>query len=301
MLSGYFLTILIIIGIYIILALGLNIITGYAGQISLGHVAFFGIGAYCSALLSTKFGFSFWLALPLSILITALTGTLLGLPSLRVREDFLAITTIGINFVVQSIFLYVPFFGGALGLGGIPYPSIFGFEFTKFVFLLLIILMVIICIIISHWLANSWRGLALEAVREDEYAANVMGVNITKFKVLAFTIGSAYAGLGGSLYAHFMTFISPYDFGFPMSIVILSMVVFGGIGTIRGPIFGAVLLGIAPELFRPIMEYRMLMYGLLLVVMMRYQPNGLLGQDSYLWNKFSLLSKRILRGKIRNL
>lgn len=301
MISGYFLTILIIIGIYIILALGLNIITGYAGQISLGHAAFFGVGAYCSALLSTKFGFSFWLALPLSILITALIGTLLGLPSLRVREDFLAITTIGINFVVQSIFLYVPFFGGALGLGGIPYPAIFGFEFTKSVFLLLVFLMVIICIIISHWLANSWIGLASEAVREDEYAANVMGVNVTKFKVLAFTIGSAYAGLGGSLYAHFMTFISPYDFGFPMSIVILSMVVFGGIGTLRGPIFGAILLGIAPELFRPIMEYRMLMYGFLLVIMMRYQPNGILGEGSYLWNNLSLLSRHILRGENRNL
>jgi branched-chain amino acid transport system permease protein len=282
---GFLFTISILICIYSVLALGLNIITGYAGQVNLGHAAFFGIGAYCFAVFTTRYGFSFWSALILSICITVLIGTLLGLPSLRLRRDFLAITTIGMNFVVQSIFLYVEFFGGALGLGGIPYPVLLGYEFSKGAFFALTVALLALSILACRWLVNSWIGLSLQAIREDEDAARGLGVNVTRFKIIAFALGSAFAGLGGSLYASFMTFISPSDFGFSVSILLLSMVVVGGRGTIRGPIFGAIVLGLAPEIFRPIMDYRMLMYGAVLILIMRFQPDGLIGKNSFLWKQ----------------
>ncbi|MBI2001439.1 MAG: branched-chain amino acid ABC transporter permease [candidate division NC10 bacterium] len=282
MLSGYVVTVLITIGIYVILALSLNMITGYAGQISLGHAAFMGIGAYTSALLYTMAEFSFWPAFLVAGLVAGAVGAVLAIPCLRVREDFLAITTMGINFVVEATFLYVPFFGAGMGIGGINPPSLFGSEISKPGFLLLVIGVIAAVITVDRWLARSWIGLAWAAIREDEAAAGTMGIDVVRFKVLAFTLGSAGAGLAGSLYAHFLTFIMPVNFGFGQSIVILSMVVFGGIGTLRGPIVGAILLGALPEFSRPAMEYRTLLYGILLLLLMRYQPDGILGERSLL-------------------
>jgi len=287
MLSGYLVTVLITIGIYVILALSLNLITGYAGQISLGHAAFMGIGAYTSALLYTKAGFSFWPAFLVAGLVAGLVGAVLAIPCLRVREDFLAITTMGINFVVEATFLYVPFFGAGMGIGGINPPSLFGKEISKPGFLLLVGGVIVVVILLDRWLIRSWIGLAWAALREDEEAAGAMGIDVVRFKVLAFTLGSAIAGLAGSLYAHFLTFIMPVNFNFGQSIVILSMVVFGGLGTLRGPIMGAIVLGALPEISRPAMEYRTLLYGLLLLLLMRYQPDGILGERSLLargWN-----------------
>ena len=280
--SAYIVTVSITTVIYVILAISLNIITGYAGQISLGHAAFFGIGAYASGMLATKLGAPFYLCLPFAIVVTGIVGAILGIPCLRVKEDFLAITTMGINFVVQAVFLYVPFFGGALGISNIPVPSFGGAEMTKPMYLTMVVFFILVAIAVDGWLTRSWAGLALASIREDETAAEMSGVNLTRFKVVAFVIGSAMAGLAGSLYAHFMSFIGAADFGFPESIVILSMVVFGGIGTLRGPIIGAIILGIAPELFRPILDYRTLVYGAMLVFLMRFQPQGLLGIDSFI-------------------
>jgi len=279
-LSGYLVTVLITIGIYIILALSLNLITGYAGQISLGHAAFMGIGAYTSALLYTKAGFGFWPSFVLAGFVAGLVGAVLAVPCLRVREDFLAITTMGINFVIEAVFLYVPFFGAGMGIGGIDPPSLFGSELSKVGFLVLVLLVILLTIAADRWLARSWIGLGWAAIREDEQAAGAMGIDVVRFKVLAFTLGSAGAGLAGSLYAHFLTFIMPVNFGFAQSIVILSMVVFGGIGTLRGPIVGAIVLGALPEISRPAMEYRTLLYGMLLLLLMRFQPDGILGDQS---------------------
>jgi branched-chain amino acid transport system permease protein len=284
--GGYIITVAITIGIYVILAISLNIITGYAGQISLGHAAFWGIGAYCSALLSTRLGLPFWIGLPLTIGITALVGSVLAIPCLRVREDFLAITTIGINFVVQAVFLYVPFFGGAMGIGGIRSP------FGPSPFFWMTLIFVLLCIGLDRWLVRSWIGLALESLREDETAAAISGIDVVRFKVVAFAIGSGLAGLAGHLYAHFMTFISADDFGFPQSIVMVSMIVFGGIGTLRGAILGAIILGLAPELFRPVLDYRTLIYGGLLIFMMRFQPGGILGDQSLIPRIFQRLRQR---------
>ncbi|MDI6764408.1 MAG: branched-chain amino acid ABC transporter permease [Thermodesulfobacteriota bacterium] len=280
--SGYLITILITIIIYAMLAHSLNIITGHAGQISLGHAAFLGIGAYTSAMLYTEAGFPFWLSVPLSGLVAGAIGALLAIPCLRVRDDFLAITTMGIGFVAEAVFLYTPFFGGAMGIGGINLPNWFGREMTKSEYFLLIVLVFGFLLFLDHRMGRSWVGLAWASIREDEQAAGAMGVDVVRFKVLAFILGSAIAGLAGGFYAHFLTFIMPQNFGFGQSIVILCMVVFGGIGTRWGPILGAVILGILPEIFRPIMEYRTFLYGLLLLAMMRFQPGGILGAESIL-------------------
>jgi len=282
MISGYLITILITIIIYAMLAHSLNIITGHAGQISLGHAAFLGIGAYTSAMLYTAAGFPFWLSVPLSGLVAGAIGALLAIPCLRVRDDFLAITTMGIGFVAEAVFLYTPFFGGAMGIGGINLPNWFGREMTKSEYFLLILLVFGFLLFLDHRMGRSWIGLAWASIREDEQAAGAMGVDVVRFKVLAFILGSAIAGLGGGFYAHFLTFIMPQNFGFGQSIVILCMVVFGGIGTRWGPVLGAMILGILPEIFRPIMEYRTFLYGLLLLAMMRFQPGGILGAESIL-------------------
>ncbi len=292
MISGYVITILITVAIYAILAHSLNIITGHAGQISLGHAAFFGIGAYTSALLYTEAGLPFWLSVPLAAVAAGIIGAFLGIPCLRVRDDFLAITTMGINFVVEAVFLYIPFFGGAMGIGGINLPDWFGREMSKPEYFILILLVFGLLLLVDYRLGRSWIGLAWASIREDEQAAEAMGVDVVRFKVLAFILGSMIAGLAGGFYAHFLTFIMPQNFGFPMSIMILSMVVFGGIGTRWGPLLGALILGVLPELSRPIMEYRTFLYGLLLMFMMRFQPDGLLGSESVLMKGIRLFVPR---------
>ena len=278
--SGYLITLGTIIAINGIVACGLNVIVGFAGQISLGHAAFFGIGAYTAALLATKAGLSFWAALPLVIAVSALIGLLLGIPSLRVREDFLAITTIGINFIVEAIFNNFEFFGGALGIGGIPRVELFDLKLRGTEFLVLCLFFLVVVMVVCWWLTRCWAGLACFALREEETAAASVGISPVRFKLLAFVLGTAMAGLGGALYAHFMRFISASDFAFPLSVSLLSMVVVGGMGTLWGPILGACIIGVLPEVFRPLVDYRILFYTMLLLLMIRFQPGGLLGENS---------------------
>jgi len=292
--SGYLITIATIIAINGIVACGLNVIVGFAGQISLGHAAFFGIGAYTAALLATKAGLSFWAALPLVIAVSALIGLLLGIPSLRVREDFLAITTIGINFIVEAIFNNFEFFGGALGIGGIPRVEVFDLKLRGTEFLVLCLFFLVVVMVVCWWLTRCWAGLACFALREEEAAAASVGISPVRFKLLAFVIGTGMAGLGGALYAHFMRFISASDFAFPLSVSLLSMVVVGGIGTLWGPILGALIIGVLPEVFRPLTDYRILFYTMLLLLMIRFQPGGLLGENSAARRVFA---KMLPRGK----
>ena len=282
----YVYTVATLVGIYCILTLGLNTITGIAGQISLGHAAFLGVGAYASAILTTRYGWDFWPALVAAVVAAGSAGALVGAAAIRVREDFLAITTMGVNFVVVAVFLYFPFFGGAFGIGGIPAPRWVGESVGKPGFFLLVVAGVLLALGVNLWLQRSWAGLALLATREDEEAAQVSGVDVRTFKIMAFTIGTALAGLAGSFYAHYLTFISAGDFGFAFSITILCMLVLGGIGTNRGAIAGAVILGALPELSRPLADYRMLGYGALLLVLMRWAPHGLLGDASLLGRTF---------------
>ncbi|MEA2021279.1 MAG: branched-chain amino acid ABC transporter permease [Candidatus Caldatribacteriota bacterium] len=279
------------IGIFIILALSINIIIGYIGQPTLGHAAFFGIGAYASAILTGKYGIPFILSLPLSGVIAGFIGALLGLASLRVRDDFLAITTIGTNFVVVAIFQYVPFFGASLGMA-VPSAYFFGIKINYSGYLTVVIVLIILIVIFLRKLESSWFGMAMGGIRNNEVAAESIGIDIKKFKVIAFVLGTGIAGIAGCVYAHYMTFISSVDFAFVTSITILSMAMVGGSGTIRGPIIGAMILGLTPEVFRFAMNYRMLIYGALLIFTMRFQPEGLMGEKSVLWTNLKKLFKR---------
>lgn len=289
----YELVVSINIGIFVLLALSLNIITGFAGQPNLGHAAFFGIGAYTAAIMTSKLGQSFWLSLPVAGALSAVIGTLLGLVSLRVRNDFLAVTTIGINFVAVAVFQYTPYLGASYGLS-VNKPRLFG-EMTNYDFLLLILVLVVFVCWLCHRMQNSWIGFALAGIRNNEEAAASIGIDVNKFKVIAFAIGTAIAGFTGAVYAHYMGFIYSSDFAFVTSISILSMVVVGGMGTIRGAVVGAILLGLIPEIFRFVSDYRMLLYGGLLVMMMRFQSEGLLGDGSILWNRYRALASEYQR------
>lgn len=264
--------------IFILLALSLNIITGYAGQAMMGQAAFFGVGAYTAAILTSN-GVNFWLALLIAMIVTGVFGAILGFISLRLQADFLAITTIGINFVMVALFNNMEITGGSLGLN-VRKPVVFGTRMGNLQFLILTaILIVIVCLLIVK-MRRSWFGMALASINNDAAAARSFGIDVSRYQILTFVIGTSIAGLAGGIYAHRMGYICSTDFAFTVSIEILSMVVIGGIGTIRGPILGGILLSFAPELLRFANDYRNLVYGGLLVVMVRFLPGGLLGDSS---------------------
>lgn len=288
--TSYLITVSVNITIFALLALSLNIITGYAGQAMMGHAAFFGVGAYTSAIL-TNAGLNFWLSLPLAMLAAGLLGALVGVASLRVRDDFLAITTIGINFVAVALFNNMKIFGASLGLGT-KSPKLFGRSMGNLDYLVLLLILIVITCLLIMKMRRSWFGLALASIHNDEGAAKSFGIDVSQYKILAFIIGTAIAGLTGGIYAHRMGFIFSSNFAFTFSITILSMVVIGGIGTIRGPLLGAVLLGSAPEVLRFADDYRMLIYGGLLVLVVRFQPQGLLGENSVLLRLWAKLRHR---------
>jgi branched-chain amino acid transport system permease protein len=282
-LDAYVITILTLMGIWSIVALGLNVITGLAGQFNLGIGVYMGTGAYASAMLTTAAGFSFWEALPFALVVSAAMGFITGLPALRVREDALAVLSIGLVFVFESLLVYLPYFGGPLGISRIPRATLGGTPVGNEAFMLIVLAALIVAVAVSLYLRRSWMGLTWESIRENEMAAQVLGIHPARFKLYAFTIGAALAGLGGVLYAHFIRYVTPYDFGFLPSIYVLVMVVLGGLGTVRGAVFGACFLTVLPELFRFVQDYRNLIYGLTLVLLMLYEPRGLLGDGSRVW------------------
>jgi branched-chain amino acid transport system permease protein len=268
--NPYFLQILVNIGIGITLALGLNIITGLTGQLSLGHAAFMSVGAFTGALLTLKTGTPFYLNLLLSGLFTATVAALIGWPILRLTGDYLAICTLGFAEIVKVVFLNLEITNKALGLT-VPTPQ------TSLPMPVIVLLVAILTGIASAFIQNSRFGRALKAIRDDEIAAESMGINIARYKVQSFAVSAFMAGVGGCLYAHFLGYINPSDFGFLKSIDMLSMIVLGGLGSIPGAVFGASVLSAAPEFLRFMSQYRMMVYGALLVFMMVFRPNGLLG------------------------
>lgn len=277
--SSYIMRILILGGIYIVLALSLNLLTGFTGQVSLGHAAFYGIGAYTSALLSLKFGYSFLITATCGGIMAAMFGVLLGSPTLKLQGSYLSIVTLGFCEIARIIELnWMGLTRGPLGIPGIPSPKIFGFiiEKDRDYYYLIVVLIVITIFVIKN-IINSKTGRAMIAIREDDIAAEAMGINIFKYKLLAFTISAFFAGLAGSFYAHYVTFIDPQSFTFDESIQILSMVILGGMGSIPGTIIGALVLVSIPEILRSVQEYRMVLYGIVLVVMMLVRPQGLFG------------------------
>ena len=268
---GFEISLLTVMGISIIGSLSLNLITGFCGQVSLGHVAFVGIGAYTASLL-TKADTHFFVALLAGMLLAGTFGVIVGLASLRVRHDFLAITTMGVNFVFLGVVRQQEWLGGELGVSSIPDRA-----FGKSCFLALVSGCVILVALLSLQIRRSWMGYVFEAVSGDEDTARMLGLDVSRYKLIAFALGTALAGLSGGLYAHHVRFIFPDSFAFVESITLLAMVVIGGNGSIMGVILASALLSVLPQWFQFIGDYKLLLYSSLLFAVMRFSPGGLAG------------------------
>jgi len=260
-----------LIAINVISALGLNLITGFCGQISLGHAAFYGIGAYATAI-SAKAGLPFPAALLFGMTLAGLAGLIVGLTSLRVREDFLAITTMGVGFLFIGVVRQNNFLGSELGISAIPTTGL-----SKPGYLLVALILAALTTAFNLWVKKSWMGFAFDAVADDEDTARVLSLDVSAYKLTAFALGTALAGLAGGLYAFFGRFISPDNFGFVTSISILSMVAVGGIGSVFGVLISTILLTLIPEFSQVLSDYKLLVYGALLFGVMRFWPEGLAG------------------------
>lgn len=267
MVDRYYNGILILVMVNVILAVSLNLINGVTGQFSIGHAGFMAVGAYTSALLSIYLRWPLYGVLAAGMAAAALMGLLVGIPSLRLKGDYLAIATLGFGEIIRVVIVNLDITGGPRGLPGIPAKTSF---FVAEAMALLTILVIVNII-------NSAHGRAMLAVREDEVAAETMGVNATKYKVTAFVVGAAFAGLAGGLYAHYMMFIDPKSFNFFKSFEVLAMVVLGGLGSITGSVLSAAVLTYLPEMLRQFAMLRMVLYAVLLIVMMLVRPQGLLG------------------------
>ncbi|GAA1592216.1 branched-chain amino acid ABC transporter permease [Actinomadura kijaniata] len=275
------------IGIYILLGLGLNIVVGMAGLLDLGYVAFYAVGGYTIGIFATKFGWHFWETLILAIVFSALAGILLGAPTLRLRGDYLAIVTLGFGEIVKKTVNNTQYVNGPRGIQGIPHPpslsefEIFGVQPLKYGLLdsrpyyYLLVFFIILTIIFTKRMERSRVGRAWASIREDEDAAELMGVPTFRFKLAAFALGAAIGGSGGVVFAAKQTSINPENFTFLVSALILAAVVLGGSGNIPGVVLGAFIIAWLPERFRELADYRMLIFGLALMVMMIFRPEGL--------------------------
>lgn len=307
--KSYYLHIAILGLINAILALGLNLIAGYTGQLSLAQAAFFGIGSYTTGLLMLNYKMSFWLAAPAGILFSALVAVLIGLPTLRLKGPYFVISTLGFGEIVRLIFLnWEQVTHGPNGLSGIPSPddiNLFFFTLnfdTKIGAYYLIVAALAIILFLYNNATKSRIGRALRAIKHDNIAAEVMGINLTFYKVFAFACGAGLSGAAGALYTGYIRFISPDTFTVGEAINILIMMVLGGMGTIVGPIIGAITITYLLESMRVFAEYRLIIYGLLMYVVILYLPGGLISIIDYcnaaIGNRFSKKTKiEALRAK----
>ena len=276
----YLISLATVAALNVMLAVGLNLISGFCGQISLGHAAFYGLGAYAAALAAVAGG-PFIGNLLIGIVVAALIGFFVGFISLRVREDFLAIATMGVGFLFLGFVRKQDWLGAEMGISRIPAPPL-----DRTGFAVLCVGLAVCAIILSVHIGRSWMGRALNAVAQDEDAARTIGVNVPRFKLAAFTIGTAIAGLAGGLYAYMTQLIVPDAFNFVQSVTILAMVVIGGIGSTAGAVIGAVILTLMPEAFRFINDYKLLVYGALLLLVMRFASGGIAGITSAIAARF---------------
>lgn len=273
---GYQLYVLSLAGVWAVAAIGLNLLTGYAGQISIGHAGFMGIGAYSSALLTMKVGLPFWLALPAAGLASGIVGLGLGLPALRLSGPYLAIATLGFGVAVGQVFLkWEPVTGGYMGLQP-PRPSLGPWTFDSDAALYYVVLA---ALAVMTWsalnLVQSPYGRAWIALRDSERAAQVVGISLARYKTLAFAVSAFYAGIAGSLYAHLVGFISPLDFNLTISIFLISAIVIGGLASIPGSILGALFLTVVFQLLSGLADMRSILYGLALILAAVFLPGGL--------------------------
>ena len=296
--NAYLLYMANMIGFAVIGAVGLNLLTGFTGQISLGHSAFIGVGAYTSAILITKLGFSFWLSLPLAGLVSALAGLIIGLPSLRVKGLYLCIATLASQFIFEFIFIHWESMTKGITGIHIPPPQIGGYIFsTEKKFYWITLFFAVLAVVYARNLVRSRMGRAFVAIRDRDLSAEIIGINLLRYKLSAFAISSFYAGVAGALWVSFLKVVTPEHFPFILSIQFLAMVIIGGLGSILGSIFGAVFMTIVPEflsfvagvvkmqapgyemIFIPMKD---VVFGGLIIVFLIFEPHGL----AELWNRF---------------
>ena len=261
---------------YVLLCLGLNIVVGYAGLLDLGYAAFFAVGAYTAGLVTLKLGLSFWFSLPLAVVAASIAGVVIGGPTLRLRSDYLAIVTLGFGEMVRITVRNLAVTGGASGLVGISRPYLFGYKLDTIAsYYYIFLALALLAVAASHRLEHSRIGRAWKYVRSDEDAARAMGINHAAVKLSAYVLGAIFAAIGGCFYAAKMTAIAPETFTFNQSLLILLGVVLGGRGKIPGVILGALVVVVAPELFRDIGSLRMLVFALCLLLIMLLRPAGI--------------------------
>ena len=286
MITGYLIHLLILIGIYSIITISLQVALGYTGLLNLGHIAFYAIGAYTSSLLALN-GLPFLLSMLLGGIVAMMSGFLLALPTNKLKGDYFALATMGFSFVVYAVTLnWISLTRGPLGLPGIPKPSLFGFSFTtNESFLALTLIILLISFVVIKRIVSSPFGKVLEAVRDDELAARVLGKNTFKIKSYALAISAFFAGIAGSLYAHYITYIDPSSFTLMQLIPVLSIVIIGGLASLEGTLIATVILTLLPEPLRfiglpssIIGPARQIIYALLLLLILVYRPKGFYGK-----------------------
>ncbi|WP_066067480.1 branched-chain amino acid ABC transporter permease [Neobacillus soli] len=277
LLDIYWLDVITLVLFYVVLTQGLNIVVGYTGLLDLGYAAFFAVGAYTTAILMTTFHWSFWLTLPVAALFAAIAGIIVGTPTLRLRSDYLAIVTLGFGEIVRILAINLDITGSASGIYGIPRPTIGSYVLSSqqdFYYLILII--AILSVLVVYRLGHSRIGRAWVYIREDEDAAEAMGINRIRLKLLSYATGAVIGSLAGSIFAVKMSAIAPLSFSFLQSVMILLAVVLGGLGSIPGVVIGAALVIVLPEVLRGAEDWRYLIFGVALVIMMIFRPQGIL-------------------------
>jgi branched-chain amino acid transport system permease protein len=275
--GGYLMNVFVFVGIHTMLAVALNLLLGFAGQISLGHAAFFGLGAYISGILTTNHAANPWLAMAFAGISVGILAFIVGFPILKLKGHYLAMATLGLGIIVYIVFNEaVDLTGGPSGLSGIPNLAIGKLVFdTDIKNFYLIWTFTLITMLLSINLAHSRIGRALRAIHDSEVAARVMGVNARLLKVQIFALSALISAVAGSLYAHTMTFVSPASFGFNFSVELVTMVIIGGLGSIYGSLLGAAILTLLPEMLRAFQDYDIVIYGLILILITMYMPGGL--------------------------
>lgn len=283
--NNYFILVLCLIGIYLLVVTGLDILYGFSGQVSLGHAAFFGIGAYVSAMASTDLGISVWLSMVLAVIAGVIVGAILAWPSVKLVHHFLALVTIGFGEIVRLLFLNSRgVTGGFEGIGNIPAPSVGGFELDSYSrYYYLVLVLVVAGMVVKRNLRNSTWGRKLVAVRENATAAEAFGIPLLSTRTLAFAISAGYGALGGALYAHLISYISPGSFTFNHSTLFLTMVLIGGYGTVWGPIVGVTTLTLLTEYGQRFEQYQGVFFGLAIIIVVAAMPRGIVGslEDIY--------------------
>ena len=267
---------LIIIAINIILAVSLNLVVGFTGQFSIGHAGFMALGAYASAIMTLNFNAPFIVSLLVGAVVAGIGGIIIGIPTLRLKGDYLAIATLGLAEIIRGVITNIDYLGGAYGLMGITQRTNWPWAFGA---------MLVTILVIKNFVQSS-HGRACISVRENEIAAEAMGINTTKYKVIAFTMGSFFAGIGGALLAHYITFIEPNAFNFLKSFDILVMVVLGGQGSITGSVVAAIVLTLVSTFLQSLAELRLIIYAIILILVMLFRPQGLLGNHELSYKFF---------------